>query len=210
MPVQKLNRAIKYRAYPTSEQQVLFAKTFGCVRFIWNHMLIDAQQFLDEAGTFFVPTPAKYKKEFPFLKEVDCHSDGYPSYLGKMLLEHYNTPELATALVDLGSLSMVRERLAPDEGETHRFDTPVRHGPKGGITTAYHRDRGDDLEIDSVVVDTPVVLKNAETLFLNILKEENITYGYLYNVADKLWYATDTVQDNRFFVLDENFIDAHT
>ena len=71
MPVQKLNRAIKYRAYPTSEQQVLFAKTFGCVRFIWNHMLIDAQQFLDEAGTFFVPTPAKYKKEFPFLKEVD-------------------------------------------------------------------------------------------------------------------------------------------
>ena len=71
MPARKLNRAIKYRAYPTSEQQVLLAKTFGCVRFIWNHMLIDAQQFLNEAGTFFVPTPAKYKKEFPFLKEVD-------------------------------------------------------------------------------------------------------------------------------------------
>lgn len=74
----------------------------------------------------------------------------------------------------------------------------------------YHRDRGDDLEIDSIVVDTPVVLKNAEVLFLNILKEENITYGYLYNVADKLWYAADTVRDNRFFVLDENFINAHT
>ena len=130
--------------------------------------------------------------------------------LGKMLLEHYNTPELATALVDLGSLSMVRERLAPDEGEMHTFDTPVRHGPKGGVTTAYHRDRDDDLEIDSIVVDTPVVLKNAETLFWNILKEENITYGYLYNVADKLWYAADTVQDNSFFVLDENFINAHT
>ena len=138
------------------------------------------------------------------VKFVYCHSDGYPSYLGKMLLEHYNTPELATALVDLGSLSMVRERLAPDEGEMHGF------GTKGGVTTAYHRDRGDDLEIDSIVVDTPVVLKNAETLFLNILKEENITYGYLYNIADKLWYAADTVQDNSFFVLDENFINAHT
>lgn len=80
---------------------------------------------------------------------------------------------------------------------------------KGGVTTAYHRDRGDDLEIDSEVVDTPVVLKNAETLFLNILEEENITYGYLYNVADKLWYVADTVQDNSFFVLDENFINAH-
>ena len=32
---------------------------------------MDAQQFLNEAGKFFVPTPAKYKKEFPFLKEVD-------------------------------------------------------------------------------------------------------------------------------------------
>lgn len=71
MPVQKLNRAIKYRAYPTPEQQVLLSKTFGCVRFIWNQMLTDAQQFLDEAGILFIPTPAKYKKEFPFLKEID-------------------------------------------------------------------------------------------------------------------------------------------
>lgn len=71
MPTVKQNRAIKYRAYPTEEQEVLLAKTFGCVRFVWNHMLMDAQQFLNETGTFFVPTPAKYKKEFPFLKEVD-------------------------------------------------------------------------------------------------------------------------------------------
>lgn len=71
MPVEKLNRAIMYRAYPTPEQQVLLSKTFGCVRFVWNHMLTDAQQFSNEAGAFFIPTPAKYKKEFPFLKEVD-------------------------------------------------------------------------------------------------------------------------------------------
>ena len=71
MPVQKLNRAIMYRAYPTPEQQVLLSKTFGCVRFVWNHMLMDAQQFWDEAGVFFIPTPAKYKNEFPFLKEID-------------------------------------------------------------------------------------------------------------------------------------------
>ena len=71
MPVQKLNRAIMYRAYPTPEQQVLLSKTFGCVRFVWNHMLMDAQRFLEEAGAFFIPTPAKYKTEFSFLKEVD-------------------------------------------------------------------------------------------------------------------------------------------
>lgn len=71
MPTVKLNRAIKYRAYPTEGQAVLLAKTFGCVRFVWNHMLTDAQTFLNETGVFFIPTPAKYKKEFPFLKEVD-------------------------------------------------------------------------------------------------------------------------------------------
>lgn len=32
------------------------------------------------------------------LKYVYCHSDGYPSYLGRMLLTYYNTPELATGL----------------------------------------------------------------------------------------------------------------
>lgn len=45
MPVQKLNRAIMYRAYPTPEQQVLLSKTFGCVRFVWNHMLMDLSLF---------------------------------------------------------------------------------------------------------------------------------------------------------------------
>lgn len=60
MPTVKLNRAIKYRAYPTEEQAVLLAKTFGCVRFVWNRMLTDAQFFLNETGVFFIPTPAKY------------------------------------------------------------------------------------------------------------------------------------------------------
>ena len=29
-------RAYKYRIYPTEEQEVLFAKTFGCVRVVYN------------------------------------------------------------------------------------------------------------------------------------------------------------------------------
>lgn len=31
--------ALKYRAYPTKEQQQLFAHTFGCVRFVFNQLL---------------------------------------------------------------------------------------------------------------------------------------------------------------------------
>ncbi|WP_288343449.1 helix-turn-helix domain-containing protein, partial [uncultured Dubosiella sp.] len=28
------NKAYKFRIYPNAEQKILFAKTFGCVRFI--------------------------------------------------------------------------------------------------------------------------------------------------------------------------------
>lgn len=93
MPAKRLNRAIKYRAYPTDEQAELFAKTFGCVRLVWNNMLSDAQRFYDETGVFFITTPAKYKKELPFLKEVDslalanCQLDLKGAY-HKALSEH--------------------------------------------------------------------------------------------------------------------------
>ena len=65
------NKAIKYRIYPTSEQEVLFAKTFGCCRKIWNLMLADKMESYQTRGKFAMVTPAKYKKEYPFLKEVD-------------------------------------------------------------------------------------------------------------------------------------------
>ena len=62
---------IKVRLYPTPEQAELFEKTFGCCRYIWNQMLADQERFYIETGTFFIPTPAKYKEGAPFLKEVD-------------------------------------------------------------------------------------------------------------------------------------------
>lgn len=34
-----MSRAYKYRIYPTEEQKVLFAKTFGCCRFVYNWAL---------------------------------------------------------------------------------------------------------------------------------------------------------------------------
>jgi putative transposase len=74
----KQNKAYKFRLYPTKEQEVLFAKTFGCVRFVFNKMLAERkeqyEQFKDDKealNNLTFPTPAKYKKEFEWLKEVD-------------------------------------------------------------------------------------------------------------------------------------------
>ena len=36
-----LNKGYKFRLYPTEEQKVFFAKSFGCIRFIYNQMLRD-------------------------------------------------------------------------------------------------------------------------------------------------------------------------
>lgn len=67
----KENRAIVYRLYPDKEQQKKFAKTFGCCRKIWNLMLEDKEAYLKKEGKTLRNTPAQYKKDHPYLKEVD-------------------------------------------------------------------------------------------------------------------------------------------
>lgn len=64
-------KAFRYRLYPTEEQILFFAKTFGCVRFIYNVMLYDKIEHYKINGTALNNTPAQYKKEHSFLKEVD-------------------------------------------------------------------------------------------------------------------------------------------
>ena len=64
-------KAYKYRLYPNKEQQEYFAKCFGCVRFIYNRMLSDKIEHYKETKQKLNNTPAQYKKEFPWLKDVD-------------------------------------------------------------------------------------------------------------------------------------------
>ena len=64
-------KSYKFRLYPNQEQQQLFAKTFGCSRTIWNMMLADKIKHYEETKETLYNTPAQYKKEFPWLKEVD-------------------------------------------------------------------------------------------------------------------------------------------
>ena len=69
-------KAYKFRLYPTKEQEIFFAKSFGCVRKVYNLMLDDRKKAYEEVKNdsskkMTYPTPAKYKEEFPFLKEVD-------------------------------------------------------------------------------------------------------------------------------------------
>ena len=67
----KGQRAYKFRLYPDREQAELFQKTFGCCRFLYNHMLADKTEMYEKTGKMKRLTPAGYKKDHPWLKEVD-------------------------------------------------------------------------------------------------------------------------------------------
>lgn len=66
-----MNKAYKFRIYPNLKQQNLFAKTFGCARFIYNKMLSDKIEYYQETKQKLNNTPAQYKAKFEWLKEVD-------------------------------------------------------------------------------------------------------------------------------------------
>ena len=66
-----IRKAYKYRIYPNAEQKVFFAKCFGCVRFFYNKSLSDMNDIYESTGKFKNITPASYKEDYPFLKEVD-------------------------------------------------------------------------------------------------------------------------------------------
>lgn len=65
------HKSYKFRLYPNQEQQQLFAKTFGCSRAIWNMILADKIKHYEETKETLHNTPAQYKKDFPWLREVD-------------------------------------------------------------------------------------------------------------------------------------------
>jgi len=66
-----MNKAIKFRIYPNNEQKILIGKTFGCVRFVYNKMLADRIEHYENTHDKLKVTPAQYKNEFPWLREVD-------------------------------------------------------------------------------------------------------------------------------------------
>lgn len=66
-----MNIVYRFRIYPNKSQKELFARTFGCVRFVYNRMLVEKKEYYEKTGKVLKVTPAKYKAEFPWLKEVD-------------------------------------------------------------------------------------------------------------------------------------------
>lgn len=71
---------------------------------------------------------------------IYCHSDGYITHNGAILIDHYNNKEQANGLIALGNLSFLQPKLAPDSNAIHGFEYKDR---QPDVTVAYGRDRGE-------------------------------------------------------------------
>lgn len=76
-----MNKAYKFRMYPNNEQKVMFAKTFGCVRYVYNHWLDrkislynDCKKSLSYTECAKELKELKSKNDCAFLKGIDSIS----------------------------------------------------------------------------------------------------------------------------------------
>lgn len=104
---------------------------------------------------------------------IYCHSDGYLTYNGAMLLDHYSDREKVKELISLGGLSTLLPKLHPDKSKPHSFDYDNR---QDDVCVFYGRDRGEN-----GVQATTVELEKLD-------KDIFIEYVYVFGLDNKWRY----------------------
>ena len=164
----KRNIAYKYRIYPNKEQMILFAKTFGCCRKVYNLMLEEQKEHLLMNGRITKLTPARYKSRFPYLKEVDSLAlaneqlnleSAFRNYFKN---KHNGFPKFKSKKKDRNSYTtnLVNDNIVIGDG--------VIKLPKvGEIKTIMHREIEEGLKLKSVCVSQ----ERDDTYYASILYE---------------------------------------
>ena len=190
-----MNKAIKYRVYPTTEQSIMFAKTFGCCRKVYNLMLSDKIEGYKATGKFPTVTPAKYKNDYPYLREVDSLAlankqmdlqEAFRNTFSKSRRKKNGFPKFKSAKHSRKSYTTNNQH-----GTVAIIDSKYIRLPKiGKVKAVIHRVPDDSWTIKSATVSQ----ESDGKYYISVLFEfENIVNPY---VADKtnaigLDYASD-------------------
>ena len=129
------------------------------------------------------------------IKMIYCHSDGYFSHNGRVLLAHHDTLKHAEALVSQGDMSVLGEVIGtkhdfdwimnfPDNAQGHIDWDGVRADPRNKMCRFYMRDRGEK----GLKAEVYPSLAAASGAF-----EE---YLYLWDIARGCWIATATCYED--------------
>ena len=122
------------------------------------------------------------------IKVVYCHNDGYPGWTGAILGGWYTDPQKVKALIELGALSILGEKLEPAPRAPHTFSAP-----QPDVTIAYHRDRNDPLRPGISYADLEEYAKKAP---------EDFCADYLYLFEKGTWSFRQAYGNGEWTVLD--------
>ena len=133
-------RAYKYRIYPTEEQKVLLAKTFGCCRFVYNWALnLKIEAYRQEKKTIAYKEVQdrmvnELKKDNQWLTEVnsqallnsirnldtayknffrDTHAVGFPHFKSRKNKQSFQCPQHCSVDFKKGTLSIPKAKDIP-------------------------------------------------------------------------------------------------
>ena len=65
-----MKKGLEVRLYPSKEQRVLIDRTFGCCRFVYNHVLGMKKELWEDYKLSFNPNLKSFKEEWKFLTKV--------------------------------------------------------------------------------------------------------------------------------------------
>ncbi|MEY8369609.1 RNA-guided endonuclease TnpB family protein [Anaerovoracaceae bacterium 42-11] len=192
----KINRGIKYRIYPTTTQRELISRTFGCSRFVYNHMLGLSKEAYARGEKICSRNKFNYlltnlKKEYPWLSEVDATAltaandalassfsgffakrSGFPKFHKKKNVASYTSKRIqGSKNIDLGAGFVKLPKL-------------------GSVKAKIHRRPKDDWSIKSATVSQEADGKYYVSILFEFLQPENSYVADITN-AIALDYASD-------------------
>ena len=122
------------------------------------------------------------KEEDGTIKMIYCHFDG--DYNSVLLPKYYNTPEKVDALIALGDLSSLGEKISPTNA-THDIDHP-----EPGVCVAYGRDAQCD--------DAAAKIFKSKEAFIEVVNNSPMI-EYIYLWEDNRWkYAKEVAYIDEF------------
>ena len=154
----KTHRGIKYRIYPSIEQQTLITKTFGCSRFVYNKMLGLSKDAYEKGEKFTSRNKFNYrltemKIEFPWLAEVDATAltsandalaDAFRNFFNKRAgFPHFHKKK------SYGSYTSKRIQRTNNIALTDKY---IKLPKVGMVKAKVHRQPGDNWVIKSATI----------------------------------------------------------
>ena len=188
------NKSIKYRAYPTEEQKVMFARTFGCCRKVYNLMLEDKIEGYKATGKFPYVTPARYKDIYPYLKEVDSLAlankqldlqKAFHNCFSKSRKSRNNFPKFKSSKRSRRSYTTNNQN-----GTVAIKENSIRLPKIGFVKAVIHRSPEEDWKLKSATVSQ----ESDGKYYISVLFEyDTMPSDYVINVANAIGldYASD-------------------